>query len=299
MKKGAKEFQIGLTTVLAIALLIWGIKYLKGMNMFKKSSYYYVMFDDINGLVKSSSVLVNGYKVGMVDAIHYDYNQQGCIAVKVQVEPKLRIPAGTTAQLSASLLGETKMVLNLADSASRYMKSGDTLYAVNVEGLFARAAKMLPQIEEMVPKMDSILASINSILSNPSINNTLHNAEFVTGQLRSSTRSLNALMQNHVPRLANKLDTLSGNMNEITGNLKQVDYAAEMRKVDSTLTHLKNITEKLNNKDNSLGLMLNDTTLYNNLNNTTRTATELLEDVKAHPGRYINVSVFGKKRKNE
>ena len=126
---------------------------------------------------------------------------------------------------------------------------------------------------------------------------TLHNAEKLTANLDATTRQLNILMQRDLPQLTGKLNTIADNFITISDNLKGIDYASTFNKIDSTLYNVQMLTEKLNRKDNSIGLLFNDPTFYQNLSATTANAATLLEDLKAHPKRYVHFSLFGKKDK--
>ena len=148
-----------------------------------------------------------------------------------------------------------------------------------------------------MPKLDSILSSLNALLANPALPATLGNVQTLTANLATTTRRLDDLMANDLPRLAGKLDTIGGNFVAISNNLKEVDYALAMQKVDATLANVKQLTDKLNSKDNTVGLLLNDSALYNNLNATSANAASLLEDLRLHPKRYVHFSLFGRKDK--
>ena len=141
------------------------------------------------------------------------------------------------------------------------------------------------------------MASLNVLLADPAIPATLHNIENLTANLSATSGQLQTLMSNDIPQLTGKLNTIGDNFVTISGNLKEIDYAAAMQKVDSTLANVKMITDKLGSKDNTVGLLLNDPSLYNNLNATTANAASLLEDLRLHPKRYVHFSLFGKKDK--
>jgi phospholipid/cholesterol/gamma-HCH transport system substrate-binding protein len=155
----------------------------------------------------------------------------------------------------------------------------------------------MPKVEQLLPKMDSILSSLNKLLADPALTQTLHNAEQITANLNVTTHELNKLMKNELPTITGNLTSISENINTITTNLKEVDYASTMKRIDSTLANIQTLTNKLNSKDNTIGLLFNDPTLYQNLSATTANASSLLEDLKAHPKRYVHFSIFGKKDK--
>ena len=156
---------------------------------------------------------------------------------------------------------------------------------------------MMPQLEKMLPKLDSILGSLNTVLADPAIPATLHNVQNLTANLAVTSGQLQTLMNKDIPQLTGKLNTIGDNFVLISNNLKEIDYATAMQSIDSTLANVKMITDKLNRKDNTVGLLLNDPSLYNNLNATTANAASLLEDLKSHPKRYVHFSLFGKKDK--
>ena len=297
MKYITKEVRIGIAAIAALCILVYGINYLKGIHLFKPTSYYYVKFQNVNGLTQSSPVFADGFRVGIVRNLIYNYQRPNDVVVEIEVEPDLRIPKGSTAELAAEMLGGVKMTLLLANNPRERFQVGDTIPGQLNNGMMDKAAKMIPQVEKMLPKLDSILYSLNALLSSPALPNTLNHLADITASMAVSSRQLQALMSNDIPQLTGKLNTIGDNVITMSDNLKKVDYAAALQRVDSTLANVKLLTDKLNSKDNTVGLLFNDPTLYNNLSNTTANAASLLEDLKAHPKRYVHFSLFGKKDK--
>lgn len=297
MKYITKEVKIGIAGIAALCILVYGINYLKGIHMFKPSSYFYVKFENINGLTKSSPVFADGYRVGIVRELYYDYEKPGNVVAEIDIDPELRIPKGSTAELTADMLGGIKMSLLLANNPRERHEVGDTIPGMLNNGVMGKAADMVPQVEKMLPKLDSILGSLNKLLADPALPATLNNVKDLTASMAVSSRELEKLMKNDIPQLTGKLNTIGDNFALISNNLKEVDYAAAMQKVDSTLANVKALTDRLGQKDNTIGLLLNDPTLYNNLSATSANAASLLEDLKAHPKRYVHFSLFGKKDK--
>ncbi|MDM8338608.1 MlaD family protein [Mediterranea massiliensis] len=297
MKYITKEVKIGIAGIAALCILVYGINYLKGIHMFKPSSYFYVKFENINGLTKSSPVFADGYRVGIVRELYYDYEKPGNVVAEIDIDPELRIPKGSTAELTADMLGGIKMSLLLANNPRERHEVGDTIPGMLNNGIMGKAADMVPQVEKMLPKLDSILGSLNKLLADPALPATLNNVKDLTASMAVSSRELEKLMKNDIPQLTGKLNTIGDNFALISNNLKEVDYAAAMQKVDSTLANVKALTDRLGQKDNTIGLLLNDPTLYNNLSATSANAASLLEDLKAHPKRYVHFSLFGKKDK--
>ncbi|GFZ40215.1 MlaD family protein [Bacteroides nordii] len=297
MKYITKEVRIGIAGIIALCILVYGINYLKGINMFKPSSYFYVKFQNVNGLAKSSPVFADGVRVGIVRDIYYDYNQAENVIVEVELDTELRIPKGSSAELVSELMGGVRMNILLANNPREKYAVGDTIPGKLNNGMMESVAALMPQIEKMLPKLDSIMISLNTILNNQSIPATLHSVEKTAANLEVASGQLKVLMGRDIPQLTGKLNTIGDNFITISGNLKEIDYAATFKEIEQTLANVKMVTEKLNSKDNTVGLLLNDPQLYNNLNATTANAASLLEDLKEHPKRYVHFSLFGKKDK--
>lgn len=292
-----KEVKIGLIGVLALLILYYGINYLKGINLFQSSNFYYVEYSNINGLAGSSPVYANGYKIGTVRQIEYNYQKPGNVTVMVEVEKEMRVPKGSYGELVSEMLGTVKMNLIL-EKGNSYYNPGDTLKGVVDNGLVGIAQdELLPQVEKMLPKMDSILTSLNKLMADPALAKTLNNAEAISANLKSTTASLNHFMNNDLQKIGYNLNVITTNFADISGELKSINYKETFTKIDSTLYNVQMLTSKLNRKDNSLGLLFNDATLYNNLSSTTANASLLLEDLKSNPKRYVHFSLFGKKNK--
>ncbi|MDR0745088.1 MAG: MlaD family protein [Mediterranea sp.] len=294
-----KEVRIGITGIVSLFILIYGINYLKGINLFKPACYFYVKYTNIYGLTVSSPVFADGYKIGLVHDIHYDYNNPGNVVVVVELDTHARIPKGSWAELQNEMLGSVKMNLMLVNNPRESYAIGDTIPGKENKDMTASVSALLPQVEQMLPKLDSILTSLNRILGDENIPATLQSIRNTTANLEVSTAQLNTLMRRDIPRLTAKMNTIGDNFITISDNLKGIDLDATFSKIDSTLYNVKLITEKLNRKDNSVGLLLNDPDFYNKLNATANNAASLLEDIQAHPKRYVHFSLFGRKNKTK
>jgi phospholipid/cholesterol/gamma-HCH transport system substrate-binding protein len=298
--KITKEVKIALVAIVSIVLLFFGMNFLKGMTLFSNGDSYYITFKDISGLSSSSPIFANGYRVGVVKDVSFDYENNGDVVVEFMVDDDLQIPRGSTAEIVSDLMGNVKMNLLLADNPRDFVAKGDTIMGVINSGMLGKAKDMIPVIEKMLPKLDSILANINMLLSDPNIGRTLGNVQKTTENLTVTTQQLNALMANvnkDVPGLMGKASGLLDNANNLTANLAAVDVASTVAKVDQTLANVQQLTSKLNNNKGTLGLLMNDETLYNNLTNTVLSADSLLNNLREHPKRYVHFSLFGKKDK--
>lgn len=307
MKFLTKEVRIALVTIAGIVLLFFGLNFLKGRALFSNRNIYFARFSDISGLSASNPIYADGYQVGIVRSINYNYERSGIVLVQFEVDNDLRIPKGSSAEIESDLMGNVKMNLLLANNPHERVEVGDTIQGGINGGMLGTVGQLMPVVEKMLPKLDSILSSVNALLADPALSHTLHNAQATTANLVVSTRELNTLMAslNHrVPGMMNKADYVLSeagqtmhNTKTLTSNLAAVDVAGTMAKVDKTLANVQQFTDRLNSKNSSLGLLMNDASLYNNLNTTVLSADSLLTDFKARPKRYIHFSVFGRKDK--
>lgn len=301
MKFFTKEVKIALTGIVAVVLLFIGINFLKGINVFQASNTYYVKFKDINGLTISNAVFANGYPVGIVREIFYDYKNSESVVVRIELDDEMRVPQGTKAEIETELMGGAKMNLVLGEDPLHFLAPQDTIIGGKYEGSLSKMEAMIPTVVKILPKLDSIMDNLNRLTGDPALLNTLHNAADITADLKTTTTQLNRLLKNDVPQVTARLNRIGENVETLTGNLATVDVAATMQSVNTTLENTKKITEdlsmKMNSKDNTLGLMLNDRSLYDGLTSTVGHADSLMIDLKAHPKRYVHFSVFGKKDK--
>ena len=164
-----KEVKIALVAIVALVLLFFGMNFLKGLTIFSSSTTYNMAFKDLKGLSKSTAIYADGYKVGTVTAINYDYEKAGNIMVQCDIDPQLRIPAGSQAEIESDLMGNIKVNLLLANNPRERIEPGGVIQGVDEVGLMAQAADMMPTIMAIVPKLDSIVTSVNTILANPAI----------------------------------------------------------------------------------------------------------------------------------
>ena len=298
--KLTKEIKIALVAIVGILVTYFGINFLKGMNLFSTNNAYYMTFDDIQGLGASTPIYADGYKVGTVDGLEYDYKENGPIKVKVDIIKDLRIPQGSKAEIVKDLMGNLQVNLLLANNPRERVEPGGIIPGAVNGGMMDKAANLVPVVEKMLPKLDSILTSVNALLADPALAASLHNVETITSNLTVSTRELNTLMaglNKQVPSMLGKANGVLDNTNRLTANLASLDVQGTLNKVNQTLESAHQFTEKLNSNQGSLGLLMNDTKLYDNLTSTMSHADSLVIDLKAHPKRYVHFSVFGRKDK--
>lgn len=297
-----KEVKIALVAIVALVLLFFGLNFLKGLTLFSSSATYNMSFKDLKGLSESTAIYADGYKVGTVTSIEYDYENAGNVLVKCDIDPQLRIPKGSQAEIESDLMGNIKVNLLLANNPKEKIEPGGLIKGIDEKGMMAQFQEVLPTVMAIVPKLDSIVTSVNTILANPSIVNILRNAEDMTANLKVTTSELNSLamqLNRSVPGMMQHANATLQNTETLTGNLAKVDVDATMKKIDNTLDNLEQMSKALNNREGTLGLLMYDKGVYNNLNSTMRHADSLMIDLKAHPKRYVHFSVFGKKDKKD
>ena len=298
MKFFTKEVKIALTAIIGIVVLFYGLQFLKGLHVFSSNITYYVAFDDVSGLSSSSPVYANGYRVGVVKALNYDYTPQGKIVAELDLNKNMRVPRGSHAELASDLLGNIKINLVLSDDPINMIGIGDTIPGEMEMGMMTKVTKMLPAIERMMPKLDSIMSSLNMLLADPALRNTLHNVEGMTSNLNATSaelKTLSASLNREVPDMMQKTNNVLDNTQQLTGNLAAIDVADMTAKVNETLANVEKLTQKLNSNEGTLGLLMRDPTLYQNLTSTMASADSLLIDLREHPKRYVHFSLFGRK----
>lgn len=307
MKGFTKEIKIALVAILGIVVLFFGMNFLKGVTLFSDDNTYYIKFNNISGLSGSSPIMTNGFKVGTVTDIQFDYQNKEEILAKVGIDKELRIPVGTIAEISSDLLGNVQVDLVMGDEKDGFLEPMSTIDGRLNAGAMGKVKEMVPQIEKMLPKVDSILTSVNGLMADPALPATLHHADQITYDLTKITQQINQLIagiNKQVPGLMGKADgvldkanTTMGNAATVTENLANLDLEATLNELKSTLENLQAFSASLNEKNGTLGMILHDKTMYEQLNSTLAHADSLLVNFKEHPKRYVHFSVFGKKDK--
>ncbi len=293
-----KEVKIAIAVIVSLAFLFWGIEYLKGINLFTPVNFYYVHFSNVEGLTDSAPVSIKGYKVGQVREIIYDY-ETGSLRVQLSLDKDLKIPTGTKVMIASDMLGTAHVELELAQN-STYYNVGDELEGQKQIGMIDNISDdLLPSIVAMMPKIDSILTNLNKVVANPALSKSIDRLDNITANLETSTRQLTAMTGRSVPGILNNVNGITANLNTMTNDLKEVSATLKNLPIDSTMNNVnattKNlmlITQKVNGKDSSLGMLLNDKGLYNHMDKSLVSLDSLITDVKKNPKRYINVKVF-------
>lgn len=300
MIKVRNEIKIALVAVAGIVALFIGMNFLKGTNLFTGSKTYYFAFDDISGLTKSSPIYASGYQVGLVKDIIFDYSHKNKTKVIAEMDKQMEIPTGTTAFISSDVLGNIKVTLNIAPNRGQFIQEGGLIPGDIDRGPMGEVTSMIPAVKQMLPKLDSILLSLNQLLADPAIASSVHNVQDMTANLTKTSRELNTIvakLNREIPGVVTKTNTILDHSETFTANLSQVDVATTMRKVDEAMADVKAVTAKINSNEGTLGLLMRDPTLYNQINTTVRSADSLMVNIRQHPKRYVHFSIFGRKDK--
>lgn len=298
MKFFTKEVKIAIVAIIGIIVIFCGMNFLKGEAMLSSDNTFFITFEDVTGLAESNPIYANGYKVGVVKKITYDFENNKGILVEIDVEKQIHIPTGSTAEVVGDLLGNVRVNLIMNHETTTFLKPNDIIKGNINSGAMGEAANMVPAVQKMLPKLDSILTSLNGLLADPALANSLHNVQGITENLTVTTTQLNTMMYSlnkNVPQMMVKANGILDNTGTLTSNLATLDVASTLAKVDKTLANVQSFTDKLNSNQGSLGLLMNDPSLYNNLNSTMQHSDSLMIDLKANPKRYVHFSVFGGK----
>lgn len=288
-----KEAKIGLVSIISLALLYFGINYLKGINLFQPTNYYYVAFKNVKDVTVSSPVYVEGFKVGLVRDIVYDYDATDKITVEISLDKDMRLSKGSYITIVNTFLSGAELHIHLNKYVKEYLRPGATIEGRITEDMMSSIQQnILPSVEQILPKIDSILGGLQTLVNHPALAQSLEHIEKTTGTLETSALRLNRMLDKDVPVIVENLKTMTDNFSEVSHNLKSLDLASTVNSINATLANLKLTTDKLTTKDNSIGLLLNDRALYDNLNSTTENASKLLLDLRENPKRYVHFSVF-------
>ena len=217
---------------------------------------------------------------------------------KIKVEDnQLKVPSGSKAVLMVDFLGTATIDLRLNKYVSTYHSAGDVLIGENAPDMLGSIQNnVLPQLTAMLPKIDTILTGIQAIVTNPALSESIDHLNRITADLEVSSKKLSHIMDKDMPPILANVTGITENVNEFSSRLNELDLKKTVVSVDSTLLSLQSITNKLNNNDNTLGLLLNDKQLYDGLLNTVGSADSLLIDLRLNPKRYVHFSLFGRKK---
>lgn len=293
-----KEIIIGGCVIIALAILFMGIDFLKGVNIFTPVNFYKASYTNVAGLQVSAPVTLNGFKIGQVRDIYYEYDNPGHVMVELSLDKELRIPTGSKAVIESDLLGTATVALHFTD-AKTYEEVGSMLTAETASGMMESVSSdLMPKVNAIIPKVDTLLVNLNTLTGDPALQKSIARLDDITLQIDKLMRSINGTVAK-LPPVVENVDGITGNVNQITADLADLSGNLKDLPVDSLLTNLmevsdnlKTLTAQLNDPNSSFGALTHDRQLYNNLTNASAALDSLLIDVKAHPKRYISIKLL-------
>ena len=318
--KVSREFKVGLVAIIAILLLYWGFNYLKGENLFEDKRIYYAVYSRVDGLTAANAVLINGYQVGKVDEVYFHPDGSGRLMVRMQMNSEFPIAENTIASIqSTDLLGEKSIELILGNGPE-LAESGDTLPSniklTLTEEVNQQVAPLKSKAEKLFASMDTVLTLLSGFLNDETRNNfmetfnsvrrSFQRLEKTVGTLDNTVQATQDDIVVTVENIADisqklndnseNLDKIFTNLSSISDSLAQVKFVKTFNSLNAALNSAEEVMQKVNQGEGSLGKLVNDEDLYNNLEDASRQLDLLLLDIKYNPKRYINFSVFGKDR---
>ncbi len=309
MAKFSKStIKIAIFSLVALFILIWGINYLQGFDIFKKYNKYYVIFDRTDGLLASHSVVINGVIVGTVDKIELMTDNNNKVLVRLNVERKVKIPDNTTVQITSPSLLSSPQVEFFYGTSTTNWQDGDTVIGLNSAGIFDGIDDLLVSIKSTVVSLDTICASVKGTIQSGALDSTMHNIASITeevdqiiaanrGKINGIVTDFNTFTSN-ISRNDQKIDSVINNLDKISTKLAGEEVSQAITNVSSAIQHLDSVLALMENGTGTLGKLSTNDSLYNNLKNSLESLDLLLKDLKANPKKYINVTVFGKKEKS-
>lgn len=291
--KRKKEVQIGLLAILAIALAYVGINFLKGIEIFKKSTTYYAHFDNLNSVTVATPVLVSGFKVGTVRSVSFDYARGYGATVELSLDPHVRITPESQVRIKMNPLSGSELILQIGPKGTQALAEGDTIPSISPQGdlLSVATDKILPEVANMMPTINATLERLNALLNDRNIDSTLLGLNQASQQLHGMVAGLNQTTHRLAPVISN-VGQVTSNLATFSGQLSSMHLDSLMLSLQSTTAQLQQVSQQLRSKDNTAGLLLNDPALYVRLDSLVRSADHLMRDLKENPKRYVRLSIF-------
>lgn len=304
----SKEIKTALLVIASISLLIWGYGYLKGKDIFSRYNTYSVYFDNVEGLTKSAAITLNGLAVGKIADIKLAANQSGKMEVSFQVDSDIPVTKSTLASLyEPGFIGGKQIMLILNSDDTTLAPSGYVLKGTVKSGMTELVAEKLAPIQQklelFLERSTVLLTNVNSVLDDKAkadIKNSIAELNATMQEMHQLSASANKLVNDNAKNMnATMADikTTSGNFAKISDSLQKADLGKTVRTLESSLEKVNVLLTNLNEGKGTMGKLAKDEALYNNLQKTAKEMELLLQDVRLHPTRYVNVSLFGKKEK--
>lgn len=285
---------IGITTVATLLMFYFGFNFLKGIHIFDKSKMYYMTFMDLQDVERSSKVSLNGYKVGNVRSIDFDYKGLGHAVLAVALDGSLELPEGTVGVIQSNPLGGPYVELLLPKEVQEgIIRPRDTIVGIPSQDMLATLKdELVPNLNRAAISLDSLLGKLHALASDPMIHQTLGEVQKSASSIRSSSQKVDMMLSKEMPVILDHLDSSAKSIAEMSGKLNQAELDQVVKNLSAVVVDLKGFMTKLNEEEGSLGKLLNDPKLYDRLAKTTQSADSLLMDIQANPKKYVHFSLF-------
>lgn len=306
--KISREVKTAILAISGIVLFIFGFSYLKGTNLLENDIIIYAKYDNVEGLKPSTPVTVNGYAIGKVLDIYFEDEKSGTLIVKMSVDTNFKFSKNSKAELFQNgFIGGKAIQIIPAYDAAPHAKTGDYLKSKTKEGVMELVNERLTPLQEKIEKVmsetDTLLVGFNNTFdakAQADLKNSIANLNATVASFNATAKSLNSLIDTNKSKLDKTLsnfETTSGNLSTMTDKMAQVDIAKTVQELQATIKKFDNVMASIENGDGSIGKLLKDEKLYQNLSGASKQMEELLEDMKLNPKRYVHFSLFGKKAK--
>ncbi len=305
--KLSREVKTGIFAIVSILLFIFGYNYLKGTDLLSKSKVYYVTYSNVGGLENGAPVNVNGYKIGKVSNIDFSSSGKELI-VKFIVENDFQFSKNSVVKLaSGGFLGGKYLSIIPTETKEPIAKDGDMLKGIIEQGMIESMTTGLKPMEQKINKvmsnLDSLLVNLNKVLDSTTqkdLKQTIAGLNQTVRSFKVTSGNLNSLLADNKTKLSStfsNLETTSSNFAKLSDSLAQVKIKPMMQDLQVTIKKFKNMAVQIESGEGSVGKLLKDEKLYDNLEGASKQLEQLLEDMKLHPKRYVHFSLFGKKEK--
>lgn len=306
-KLKSKEFIIGACVIVALTILFFGINYLKGINLFIPANFYTVEYTNVAGLETAAPVTIDGYKVGQVRDIEFDYAHPGKIKVTLALNKGLRLPEDSRAGIASSMLGGASIQILMGKSKKMLevgstipsLEAGSDLMGTVTNEIVPRVVDILPTLDSLMVNLNATAQNINTLSSHPALYASVGRLDQITANVAALSASLRGTMGSQVPAVMNnavsittRLDSVTADLAELSLQLKQLPISGTMDNVYATTANLKTLSDNLNNPNGTLGMLMTDPELYRRLNQVSADIDSLIVDIKAHPKRYISIKLL-------
>lgn len=295
----SKEFVIGLSVIVALVVLFFGIDYLKGINLFRPANFYVANYDNVEGLAVAAPVTIDGFKVGQVREINFNYDKPGKIEVLMALNKKLMVPEDSKAVIGSTLLSGSFINIELGKSKKLIPLGGEIPTGRQPDLMASLSNDIMPSVNSILPKVDSLMMNLNALVSNQSLLLSMNRLDGITKNVLYATDGLNRTMNSDVPmimgnagKITNNLNTVTGDLGKFSNSLNQLPLQQTMGNVEQLTANLKSFSEELNKMDGTLGLMMKDPELYNRLNRISADVDSLIVDIQRNPKRYVSIKLF-------